>query len=192
MKRIVKILGGCIAVIIVLTAVVTIKIMMNFNGSKLIKSDCIIILGCKVNGVEPSPFLKKRTEEGIRLYNKGYAKYIIVSGGKGKGEDITEAEAMKRYMLSKGISESVILVEDKSSNTWTNITNSKKIMVAMGFKNAIIVSNKYHLGRVALMVKKLKLSAGYSGVFNTKYKFSEISGFIREIPAIYKFYIFNK
>lgn len=109
------------------------------------KSDCIIVLGCRVYGTTPSPFLVWRLNRGLALYNSGYGKYIIVSGGKGTGENISEAEAMKRYLVSKGIDGSKIIMEDKSASTMANLINSKKAMDEMGFKSAVIVSNKYHL-----------------------------------------------
>jgi vancomycin permeability regulator SanA len=71
--------------------------------SKPSKSDCIIVLGCQVKGKSPSLFLQERLNDGIRLYKEGYGKYILVSGGKGAGEDITEASAMKKFFLGEGI-----------------------------------------------------------------------------------------
>ncbi|MDP4145989.1 MAG: YdcF family protein [Bacillota bacterium] len=158
--------------------------------AKAHKSDCIIVLGCSVYGETPSVFLQRRLGKGIELYNKGYAPYIIVSGGKGSGEDITEAEAMKRFLISKGIPEDKIMLEDKSENTMSNIENSKMVMDKHNFKSAIIVSNYFHLKRASLMAKKVGIKeVGFAGVFVTKYIFLEISGLYREIPGIAKFLI---
>lgn len=66
-------------------------------------SDCAIVLGCGLYGTAPSPFLMARLDEGARLYREGYANRIIVSGGKGPGEDITEADAMKDYLVERGV-----------------------------------------------------------------------------------------
>ena len=160
--------------------------------SKPIKSDCIIILGCSVYGTNPSPFLKSRLMEGINLFKEGYAGYIIVSGGKGPGEDISEADAMKSFILSKGLKEENIIVEDKSKTTMENLTFSKEKMKEKNFKSAIVVSNKYHLKRVSLMVKRLNINGSYSGVFLKQYKGLEVKGFIREVPALIKYYILKK
>ncbi len=153
------------------------------------KSDCIIILGCRVYGSTASPFLIWRTEQGLKLFNEGYAKYIIVSGGKGQGESISEAEAMKRYLISKGMDSSKIIIEDNSASTMANLINSKNAMEKREFKTAIIVSNKYHLKRASLMAKDQGIQASYSGVFVKPYKSDEIIGYIREIPALIKYYL---
>ncbi|MEY7998931.1 YdcF family protein [Clostridium sp. Mt-5] len=153
------------------------------------KSDCIIVLGCRVYGTTPSPFLVWRLNRGLALYNSGYGKYIIVSGGKGTGENISEAEAMKRYLVSKGIDGSKIIMEDKSASTMANLINSKKAMDEMGFKSAVIVSNKYHLKRASLMAESQHINGSYSGVFVSSHRKEEISGYIREVPAMWKYYL---
>ncbi|MCX7885502.1 MAG: YdcF family protein [Caloramator sp.] len=156
--------------------------------SKPIKSNCIIVLGCMVYGQRPSPFLKERLNEAIRLYNLGYADYIIVSGGKGKGEDISEALAMEIYLIEKGIKKEKIIKENMSKNTYENLINSKEIMNKMHFKTAIIVSNKFHLYRAKTVAKKLKINSTYSGVFVKKHIHHEIYGFLREPLALVKYY----
>lgn len=182
----------------VFTIITAFQIIYFGESAKPQKSDCIIVLGCSVYGTTPSPFMIWRTEEALRLYKKGYGNYIIVSGGKGPGEDISEAEAMKRYLLSKGVKPSKIIIEDKSGSTMANLINSKEIMNEKGFNTAVIVSNKYHLKRASLMAKQQKIKGSYSGVFVSPYKSHEIVGYIREVPAMGKYYlvemlkIFNK
>ncbi|WP_123053024.1 YdcF family protein [Clostridium sp. JN-1] len=153
------------------------------------RSDCIIILGCRVYGSTPSSFLKSRVEKGFELYKDGYGKYIIVSGGRGSGENISEAEAMKRYLVSKGMDSSKILIDDKSASTIANLINSKAIMKKNDLKTAVIVSNKYHLNRASLMAKHEGIEASCSGVFVASHKYDEALGYIREIPALFKYYI---
>lgn len=157
--------------------------------SKPEASDCIIVLGCRLYETEPSPFLKARLDEGYRLYKEGYGNDIIVSGGKGPGETITEAEAMRDYLISKGVDPYHILIEDKSFSTLENLKNSKKIMDERNLKSAVIVSNEYHLKRSSMIAKKIGIKGSYSGVFVSKHINSEIKGFLREIAALIFFYI---
>ncbi|HBC96251.1 MAG TPA: YdcF family protein [Clostridium sp.] len=178
-------------VTIVFMAVLLTEFQIVFFGedTKPEKSDCIIVLGCRVYGITPSPFLIGRLNRGLELYQNGYGNYIIVSGGKGQGENISEAEAMRTYLASRGMDSSRIIVEDKSASTMANLINSKKIMDTMGFKTAVIVSNKYHLKRASLMAKSQHIKGSYAGVFMSSYKMREIGGYIREIPAIWKYYL---
>lgn len=155
-------------------------------------SDCIVVLGCQVKGTYPSPFLQTRLNEVVRLYKEGYGKYIIVSGGKGNGEDITEAMAMKTFLLDKGIDENKIVMEDKSRNTMENLVFSKNVMDYIGFKSAVVVSNKYHLKRASLISKSLGMNASYSGVFVSQYKFTEYKGYVREVLGVLRFLVLKK
>lgn len=175
------------SVTFIVTLVTTFQIVYFGESAKPKKSDCIIVLGCQVYGTTPSPFLTWRTEQAFKLYREGYGKYIIVSGGKGPGENISEAEAMKRYLVSKGVDTSKILIEDKSGSTMANLINSKTIMDEKGLNTAVIVSNKYHLKRASLIAKQQSIDGSYSGVFVKPYKFHELIGYAREIPALVKY-----
>lgn len=150
------------------------------------KSDVIVILGCRLRGQTPSVFLRARTLKGADLYKQGYGRWIIVSGGRGENEDISEAEGMKRILISEGIPEEKIILEDKSYNTSQNIEYSNKIMKAKGMKTAVIVSNDFHLRRAWILSKKNGIEASFDGVFVWKYFFNEAYGAIREMPAILK------
>jgi len=192
MKKALRIIKYLVLIGILIAIFIETDVIRFGMKTKPKSSDCIIVLGCQVKGTNPSPFLQERLKEGIRLYKEGYGKHIIVSGGKGPGEDVTEAEAMKRYLIDKGIDESNIIIEDKSKNTMENLTFSEKVMKEKGFKNSVVVSNKYHLKRVSLMCKRLGMNASYSGVFVSQYKSFEYKGYIREVPGVLKFFILKK
>ncbi|GFR35773.1 YdcF family protein [Thermobrachium celere] len=159
-------------------------------GSKEKEADCVIVLGCRVYGKFMSPFLKERVDEGLRLLKEGKVNYIIVSGGKGQGESIEEAEAMKEYLLTKGIDKEKILTEAKSKNTYENLKYSKQIMEKKNLKSAVIVSNKFHLFRSMLVAKKLNIDASYKGVFVKSYLWDEIYGHLREPFAVIKYLLY--
>lgn len=150
------------------------------------KSDVIVILGCKVRRDKPTLFLRARTQQAITLYQQGYAHTIMVSGGKGHGERISEAEAERRILLQAGIPASHILVEDRSTNTASEMKYIKKIMQEQDLKTAIIVSNKFHLRRASILAKRNGIDATYSGVFVKRRLVHEICYSLREIPAIVK------
>ncbi|MGE5403371.1 MAG: YdcF family protein [Candidatus Saccharibacteria bacterium] len=156
-----------------------------------VESDCIIIMGCRLYGTVPSPFLRARMDEGIRLYREGYCRYIIVSGGKGPGESISEAQCMRLYLASHGVSSRAILIEDESRSSTENLKYSAVIMKRYDIRTAVIVSNRFHLRRAAYIAKRCGINASYSGVFVSTYIFDEMFGFVREVPALAKTCIEN-
>lgn len=191
-KRIIMSVAAVMIVVFLVCTILGIIIFSFGMEAKPVKSDCIIVLGCQVYGNEPSPFLKYRLEEGLRLYKLGYGRFIIVSGGKGAGEDIPEALAMRDYLISIGAPSSAVIMEDKSVSTFANITNSREKMDEYGLNSAVIVSNKYHLKRASLIAQKEGVEASYSGIFVSNYKGQELKGFLREILALMKYYITGK
>ena len=93
--------------------------------------DFIIILGSKINadGTLP-PLLKGRADKAINFGSNQYQAtkkdiIYIPSGGQGKDEVISEAEAIKKYLVKNGIKEKQIIIENKSTSTTENMKFSK-------------------------------------------------------------------
>lgn len=96
-------------------------------------------------------------EEAAKLYHSGYANKIVVSGGYNKKlpYGVSEAEYLRDYLLSMGVSSTSIYLDTKASNTQENAQNSKIICEALNIKNsAIIVCKNYHAGRVKKTYEK--------------------------------------
>ena len=123
--------------------------------------DYVIVLGARLNGSSPSPLLRYRLEAALQYHQKFPNTKIIVSGGQGDGEDISEAKAMKDYLVEKGIDESLIITEDKSTNTNENIIYSKEIIEEKTNKDydVVIITNGFHCFRSKLLANKHNLTA---------------------------------
>jgi uncharacterized SAM-binding protein YcdF (DUF218 family) len=117
-------------------------------------ADYIIILGCQVIGEYASLPLLQRGYTGIRYLNRNPETKVIVSGGQGPGEDITEAEALRRLLLENKIDRNRILLEDKSRNTKQNLMFSNELYDLLD-KNVIIVTSDYHMFRALSIARKL-------------------------------------
>lgn len=161
-------------------------ILLNINETKDLDKvdniDTMIVLGAKVNGTEVSNTLKLRLDKAKEYYNKHKSVNIIVSGGQGNDENITEALAMKNYLISNGVNSNNIIEENKATTTLENIIYSKKILDNMNNKGKVlIVTSDYHLFRGRLIASILGIEN--EGLCST----SSISGrlyyMIREYPT---------
>ncbi|AST57950.1 putative membrane protein [Thermoanaerobacterium thermosaccharolyticum] len=103
MKLLIKITAVLITFVVFLNIIAELQVIKFAYNVKPAKSKAIIVLGCAVYGKNPSPFFKERLNEVIRFYKAGHGKHIIVSGGKGSGENISQAEAGKEYLLTHNI-----------------------------------------------------------------------------------------
>ncbi|MCC3381029.1 YdcF family protein [Paenibacillus farraposensis] len=104
-----------------------------------------IVLGASMWGAEPSPGLKERLEEALRLYRNGTVKRLIVSGGLDKPDfPYTEAEGMQRYLIDRGIPAQHIILENQATSTYENLLYSQQIMKEHGWTSSIIITHSYH------------------------------------------------
>ena len=125
--------------------------------------DCLIILGAGLYGEYPSRILVSRLDRALEYQNTQNNIPIIVSGGQGPGETITEAEAMSRYLEGRGIDVNQIWKEEDSTSTWENLAYSLALMEENGIdaENATvaIVTNEFHLYRAKRIAGQLGLNA---------------------------------
>ncbi|MDU4962053.1 MAG: YdcF family protein [Sporomusaceae bacterium] len=147
--------------ILLLLAIATIEIPIIAVGQTAMPqpADTIIVLGARLSGREPGAMLRLRLEEAARLYAAGYAPVIIVSGGLGSDEEISEAAAMKKFLVDRGIPAAAIYPEDQSRNTFQNLAFSQRIMREHQLATAIIVSNASHIRRALVLAAQLGLPA---------------------------------
>lgn len=164
--------------------------LFNYNiiYSKLKKNknpDYIIVLGCglKKNG-EATPLLKGRLETAKKRFElSGKKSKIIVSGGKGSDEIISEAQAMENYLVSVGVDKSAVIKEDKSTTTRENLLFSKAI-AEKEKKDAsfMIATSNYHVLRAVILAHKLGIKAEGVGSKTALYYYP--AAFFREYIAL--------
>lgn len=118
----------------------------------------LLILGAGVNGTAPSLSLYNRLT-AARDYLEAYPQArAILSGGQGPGEEITEAECMRRWLETAGISPTRLILEEESTSTYENIRNSLALIEALGENprgRLAVVSSEYHLYRAKLLARQL-------------------------------------
>lgn len=157
------------------------------NAKKVSNADYMIILGAQVKGSTVSRTLRYRLDTAIDYLKDNRQTKVIVSGGQGKGEDITEAEAMFVYLVNQGVEQSRIIKEEHSTNTEENIRYSRQYIIGTP-KNVVIVSNGFHLYRALAIGKKQGLENG-SGLAAPTDAIMRPHYYLREALAILKYKI---
>ena len=133
------------------------------------RADVAVILGAAAYNGEVSPVYRERINHGITLYEEGYVDRLIVTGGTANQGEESDASAAKKYLLSRGIPEEAVLMEDQSSITQENLENSKAIMEENGYETAIIVSDPLHMKRAMLLAEDAGITAYSSPTPSTRY-----------------------
>lgn len=157
--------------------------MAAHSAVPLERVDCVLVLGCQVRGEIPSYMLQDRCRKAVEVLNASPYAICIVSGGRGRGESITEAEAMLRYLVACGIDEHRIIKEERATSTAENMLYSAEILRGLGkMQNVAVVTNEFHQYRAGIYAEKAGLSVGhYSAATRPK---SFLNSWVREWAAL--------
>lgn len=118
------------------------------------KNKYAIILGAKVIGEVPSLSLQYRLDSALQYAIQYPHVTLILSGGQGPDEDITESEAMRRFLFENGVEEEHLLLESESTSTYENILFSTKF-IPDEVEGITIITSDYHLARAKKVAEKL-------------------------------------
>lgn len=123
------------------------------------RADAIMVLGAYVySSGEPSLVLAKRLDYGYELYKAGKAKKILVSGDNGTVQ-YDEVNAMKNYLLKKGVPAEDIFLDHAGFNTYDSMYRAKEIF---GIKKLLVSTQQFHINRSIYIARQLGIDAyGY-------------------------------
>ena len=112
----------------------------------------IIVLGAHVEGTRLTKALLERTRRALQYMEENPETKAVLSGGKGNGESITEAQAMCNYLVEHGIDRERLILEEKSTSTTENLKFSLGLI---GLNHSVgIVTNNFHVFRGTAIGKK--------------------------------------
>lgn len=152
-------------------------------------ADYVIVLGAQMKADGPSKALQYRLDEAIRYLNENPSSKVIVSGGQGSDEHISEAQGMYEYLVEKGIEKDRIIKEDKSVNTTQNLAFSAEYLDRER-DSVAVVTNNFHVFRAVKIAEK----AGYQNVCGIAAKgepFLQINNMMREFFGVMKDFLFG-
>ncbi len=146
-------IAAMIAALICAFVVIECFVISGMNDTGEPGLDYIIVLGAQVRGTTPSFALYWRIERAYEYLSENPDTIAVVSGGQGRGEDISEAECMRRELIGRGIAEERIFIEDQSTSTKENISFSLEIIGDRDAKIGV-VTNNFHVWRATRIARR--------------------------------------
>ena len=119
----------CVAAAVIIFCVVEACVFVGAVSSEKPGLDYVIVLGAKVHERGISNSLRQRLNKAIQYSRKSPGTVLILSGGQGADEPMTEAQAMYQYLLENGVSPTRMIMEPVSSSTVENIAYSQLIIL---------------------------------------------------------------
>ena len=146
--------------------------------------DALIVLGAAVHGDRVTWVLSNRLDAAYDYAVAHPKTVLVVSGGQGDGETVTEASAMAGYLIRRGIDPARILLEDRAESTTENFTFSKAIIDEQLSPDASIgfVTTRFHVYRAGRTAQKCGISARGIGAPDVWY--IAVNNFLRECVGI--------
>lgn len=112
-----------------------------FIEDKIEKSDLILV---------PGTFRIEIVNKALELYNQGYSKYILTTGGIQNETGVSESQFQKQYLIDNGVPIENIFNESKSTNTKENAIYAKEVLdiEKIQYEKIILISKTYHSRRI--------------------------------------------
>jgi len=157
------------------------------------KTDYLMILGAGLRGEIPSVTLYQRLYTSLEYVKLNPKVMVVVSGGRGPGETITEAEAMKRFLIEHGVEKKQIIKEENSTSTLENMKFTRVVLEKLDKGKNIkitIVTNNFHMFRAKFLAQRQGLKAyGYPSPLHLMLV---PTYFVREYFAVINSFIFDR
>lgn len=151
----------------------------------------VLILGSKVDGTEPSADLQQRIDTAADWLLSHPSSVAVACGGKGTGEEVTEAEVIREKLLQKGIGPDRILLENRSVNTEQNLFYAEKVLLEndLPSKEVLLLTDDYHLYRALLIARQNGFNAWGISASTPPWIFPAL--FARELFVVTKYFVFG-
>ncbi len=167
------------AVILLLRSVILVCVVWFFAVQSCVVSgmfakgeaaaDYVLVAGAMVYGEEPSPALLSRLDAAYDYMTAHPNAVSILCGGQGVGEDITEAECMRRVLTERGISPTRLILEEQSSTTAENMQNARTLIEEKDVRVMVVTSN-FHVFRTVRLAEE----SGFGEVYGLAAPFKSI------------------
>lgn len=152
--------------------------------------DAVIVLGAGIRGERVTVPLAYRLNSAVEYHQKNPDAIIVVTGGQGYQETVTEAEAMEKYLLRKGVNPDKIIKEEKATSTNENMRFTKELLDEHfeGDYSVVVITNNFHTYRGVQIAKMEGFSKVYRKPAGLKW-YNMAPCYLRESLAVLKMWV---
>lgn len=156
-RRVAWAVGALVTALALANGLVEAKGASHIRGrAALGPADAIVVPGARVYADgRPSEMLADRLDAALALYRDGVAPRILVSGDHGTpGYD--EVTVMARYLEARGVPAEHVFLDHAGFTTYDTMYRARAVF---GVGRAVVVTQRFHLGRALFVASALGLSA---------------------------------
>ena len=186
------------ALTLVLVPLICIEIYVINVGSSdpsALPADAVVVLGAGVNGTQPSLSLYTRLTAALDYLEENPDVPVVLTGGLGYGEEITEARCMYDWLTARGGDPARLIMEEQAGNTAENFAFSKELLEEQGIDPAenlvAVVTNDFHIARSRLIAARQGYGHAFGVPAKLPWRHLEVNYYLRESFAMVKTWIFD-
>ena len=171
--------------------------VLNVGRSDLssLPADAVVVLGAGVNGTQPSLSLYTRLNAALDYLEEHPDIPAVLTGGKGYGEEITEARCMYDWLTARGVDPARLILEEQAGNTAENFAFSRELLTEQGIDpaedNVAVVTNDFHIARSRLIAARQGYGHAFGIPARLPWRHLEVNYYLREAFAMVKTWIFD-
>jgi vancomycin permeability regulator SanA len=148
-------------------AAVVIAVSVTGVRDQATTADAIAVLGAAQYNGRPSPVFRARLDHAAALYQRGYAPVVLVTGGVGSGDSLSEADVGRRYLLKLGLPDQSLVALHAGSSTYASMVGVARWFSGKQSERILLVSDGFHMLRLKIIAARLGLIAFTSPVLNS-------------------------
>ncbi len=120
-------------------------------------ADAIVVMGAAQYNGHPSPVLRARLDHAIALWQRGLAARMLLTGGTGEGDAVSEAAAGRTYVMAHGVPDTAILLENEGRTSSQSLRSAADLLHAYRMHSVIVVSDPFHMLRLEILGRRYGL-----------------------------------
>src|SRR6266545_3062968 len=125
-------------------AAVVVSVALAAARDQATTADAIAVLGAAQYNGRPSPVFRARLDHAAALYQRGLAPVVLVTGGVGAGEVLSEANVGRDYLARLGLPGDALIPLPASDDTYASLTQVKRWFEGRGSRRVLLVSDAFH------------------------------------------------
>jgi len=152
-----RVIAAAAALVVAAWLLVVAEVVLVARHDAAAPADAIVVLGAAQYNGHPSPVFRARLDHAAELFRRGLAPHVLVTGGVGAGDTVSEAVVGRRYLTGARLDPAAIVALAAGRSTEPSLRAAADWVRAHGGLRVILVSDGFHMLRLCLTARRLGL-----------------------------------
>ncbi len=143
-------------------AAVVVAVAVTGASDEARPADAIAVLGAAQYNGRPSPVFRARLDHAAGLLRRGLAPLVLVTGGVGTRDTLSEAEVGRRYLVARGVPFDAVIALPPAATTVASLQRVAEWFNGRTSRRVVLVSDGFHLLRLKILGANPRRNAAYT------------------------------